>query len=127
VPADAVISNANLTFTELYQNNTTHTMPTEVQTPSGSWGSTTVWSTQPGTTGDEQDDVTLTPPGVGNTVTFNPVAAVRGWVDGSTTNNGLVIRLKDEMTQSNTIRFYGFANAAHRPSSRCSAARTCAQ
>ncbi len=115
IPPDAVVTNANLTFTELYQNNTTANLATQLYLPNGTWGATTTWSTMPAPSGNQVDAVTLTPPGVGNTVTFNPVSAVRGWVDGSSSNRGLMVRVKDEGTMSNTIRFYGFANAAHRP------------
>lgn len=53
----------------------------------------------------------MTPPGASGVVDFDVPDAVRGWVNGSYANNGLVIKLATE-SSSNTLRFYGLANAS---------------
>ena len=113
LPSDAVISNADLTLTE-YTASGPAGLVTNVQRPAASWNSSITWATQPITSGTEFDHTIVYPPGVGGSVTLNPTLLISSIVKGGVPNYGLEIRLYNESV-SNTIQFYGFANATHSP------------
>jgi RHS repeat-associated protein len=113
VPADAFIDSTDIVMTEAAQSSTA-AMDTELQRPTTAWTSGITWAGQPATSGTQFDRLSITPPGVGNTVTFHPVTLIQATVRGGSPNYGFELRLVSEAV-SNTIQFYGFASPASAP------------
>ncbi len=113
VPLDAVVTNADLVLTQ-HTASTANPLDTGVYQPASDWDSTITWATQPSNTPTPQASGPVTPPGLDQPVKFNITDLVDRWVGLTTTNRGVIIRLKNEAA-SNTLGFYGLANAAHHP------------
>jgi RHS repeat-associated protein len=111
VPADAVIDDAALTFTEESAASSGQLL-TSIYRPGAAWTSAITYATQPANDGIEAEHVWVTPPGVGNTFTFHPTALVASMVSGVVANNGLEVRGWQDASV-NTLDFYGFASTKH--------------
>ena len=115
IPLDATVSNAELVMTQKSAASATAVLGTGVFQAGGTaWGSSITWANQPGYSPSPQDQVSVVPPGVGQSYTYSVTELTRNWVSGGA-NNGLVLKDIDESTPSNTISFYGLANAANHP------------
>ena len=112
VPTDAIVTDAQLTFTESSSTNATK-LDTRVTRLGADWNSTMRWGTQPAVAGTLKDQVMITPPGAGNTVSYDIPEMARGWLkgekNGGYANYGVMIKIATE-SNSNMLRFYGFAN-----------------
>src|ERR1019366_4101333 len=91
VPADAVIDDAALTFTEESASSPTTVLDTSIYRPGAAWSTAITYATQPTNDGIQAEHVLVTPPGVGNTVTFHPTALIQSMVSGAVPNNGLEV------------------------------------
>ncbi len=114
VPADAVISDARLRLTEANASSPTTPLPTSIYRPVSAWSSSITYATQPANSGTQFDNVSVVPPGVNNPTDFHIPGLVAAWVGGGVPNYGLELKLTTDAV-SNTLFFYGLANATYHP------------
>lgn len=114
IPADAIVTDANLAVTERTSLDSS-SFTTDLYRVNQAWGSGTTWATMPPNVSTLQDQVTMSPPGAGQQITFKVANLVQQWVLGHVPNHGLVIEDDNEQTINNGMTLYGFANAANRP------------
>jgi hypothetical protein len=103
IPASAVVTSAQLRLSVQAAEGSS-TMSVEVRRALATWTATTiVWNTQPASS-SAVATVNVSPT-LGGTAVFNFASLVQGWVNGSTTNNGLVLQAASEVTTGQTRTF----------------------
>ena len=117
MPADAVVTNATLNLTlGLDAAGTGTSQETIVRRVTSDWSSTITWADQPSTDSTYlMDDKSVGSPKAGDTVSYDPVELVQGWLRGQYPNFGLQLSTTDVDNATNglVIRAKGFADTAH--------------
>lgn len=120
IPADAVVTQAQLDLHVNGFSNSGVAMDTAVYRVADTFSSGVTWTTSDGTTAWPAgghfgptiiDNKNFTPTS-GATLSIYPTLLVNGWIHGDYPNQGLGIKLLND-TGDNTASFYGMANANH--------------
>ena len=97
IPDTAVILSADLSLYYYDNESTSKSGAVGVYRVTGSWDETTItWNTMPSTQSTSLNTITVPASATGDFLTWSISSLVQGWVDGSMTNYGLMLRDTNE-------------------------------